>query len=108
MKYIVLFILLFFMCMAILVGGVSAKDLSRVPAKGDAPSYAISIEVCDQKMTVKKRKRQTILHLSRTNCRYIPAWHQGKLKVSWSNVFREMQRARECGIPVFSTEECNG
>jgi hypothetical protein len=94
---------------ALLAAPVQAKDLSRVPASpSPLPRVTSSVEVCRSDVTATVTSRATRLHNRLWKCYRIPMWVNLSPVIGWTNVFRELQRARECGVPPFSNRECHG
>lgn len=98
----------FALSLALIVHPALAKDQSGLPATTEPPEVVYSIEVCAQKQTTKTKKKRTTVHLHRKDCTFYPAGSRPVYLLSWSNIFREIQRARECGVPLFRGYECAG
>lgn len=94
--------------LALVASPAGAKDRSRVPSEGHPSVASYSLEVCQISVEAKRHKRKLTLHKRMTLCRRYPAWVQPVIRVSWSNVFLELQRARECGVTAFSNQPCRG
>lgn len=109
MRALLICVLLTIFCMTVLVAAAVPKDLARVsPGKGDLPGVTWSTQICRSEVTIKQRKQRTVARKLLWDCHHLPAWLQPSLRVSWSNVFRELQRARDCGVPAFTYARCRG
>ena len=102
-----LVITLFFI-FAVTAAAAIAKDKQRVTLNKGNPAISLSIQACQNVTMVKQRKQRTVAHKKQWDCHYLPAFLQPTLRLSWSNIFREMSRARDCGVPAFTYKRCRG
>lgn len=105
---ILIFVLMLIFSMTVLVAAAPAKDQSRMEGKGDLPTVTYFTHACITEVTITRKHGRTIARKHLWYCRLLPPFLQPTVRVSWTNVFRELQRSRDCGVPAFTYARCRG